>query len=198
MVKQILPIKVELMKKITKYMLAIFAIFQAGGLWLIYSDVNYSISNIDPETMQIPKVVHNSIQSFIYGSSVSMASGFGAVVLGAAWKMRRPYKNKALFFLYLGFALQILFIALGFVSAELHHKPLFSLENIGLLTTILWTMPVILRASNKVVWAWSVELIENPPLLPDGSYSEVKGSSQEIKKNNMIAENTQEDSSYEI
>ena len=151
-------------------MLGVFSLLQLGGLWLIYQDVTYSISHIDPETMQIPKVIHTPLQTFIYGSSVSMASGFGALVLGAAWKMRRPYKNKSQFFLYLGFILQIVFIILGYVTSYIHKKPYLSIENIGLTSTLLWTIPVVWAACNKVVRAWSVELILKGPELPAGSY----------------------------
>lgn len=172
MEKLILPKKVERLRKITKYMLVVFSISQALGLWLIYNDVNYAISNIDLETMEIPKAVHNSFQKFIYGSSVSFASGLGALVLAAGWKLRRPYKNKAIFMLYLGFILQIIFITLGFASSYIHKNQYFSLENLGLVSTLLWSTPVVWAASNKVVRAWSVELVQKAPPLPQGAYGD--------------------------
>jgi hypothetical protein len=197
MEKLILPKKVENLRRITWYMLLVFSISQALGLWLIYSDVNYAISNIDPETMEIPKAVHNTFQRFIYGSSVSLASGFGALVLACAWKLRRPYKNKAIFFLYLGFILQILFVVLGFVSSYINKNPYFSIENLGLLSTLLWSSPVVLAASNKVVRAWSVELVQKAPSLPLGAYEvdeeKEKNSFGKIQKNKIEGKPKNED-----
>jgi hypothetical protein len=161
--EQPLPKKIDELKKISLISLYFFLVFAVAGAWLLYHDISYGFTHLDISNLDLshfsvlPTSPHTAIENFISGASLSMPSGFWLTVALAGYRLRKAYRYKAYQFLNLGFYAQIGFFLFSIYGIFAHHKYLFNPGTLGTFMTILFTLPIFIRAQSKIVKKWSEE-----------------------------------------
>jgi hypothetical protein len=103
---------------------------------------------------------------FASGFSMSMAATLGAFCLVGGSRLLVPYRNGSLRMVQYGFAGQVLLILSNLVGVALGNRSLDAMT-VGTIMSLLYTIPVFVLCTNKVVRAWSVMFVPPPPPLPE-------------------------------
>lgn len=168
----LLPSKVSELKRWSQISLGVFLLFQVGGVWLVFHDVNFLLKNFSTDSLTIPTLRHSPFENFLSGTSLSMTSGFWLSVTLAAYRLKRPYHARAYRVLTWSYYGQIFFFALSFYSIFSQHKSLLNPGTLGTVITIFATTPIYLKARDPIIRKWSTEYIPPPPVFPPSAYGE--------------------------
>jgi hypothetical protein len=138
---------------------------QFVGMSGILRSISEVMSSGDPFALLENASERPAVVRFATGFSMSMAATLGALTLLGGARLLTPYRNGSLRLAQYGFAGQVLIITSNLVGVALGNRPIDA-TTIGTVLSLLYTTPVIVAASHKVVRAWSVPFSPPPPPLP--------------------------------
>jgi len=103
---------------------------------------------------------------FASGFSLSIAATLGTLALVGGLRLLVPYRNGSLRLIQYCTAGQLLIVAANLVGLALGNRPLDA-TTIGTVLSLVYSVPVLVLSSHRVVRAWSVRFTPPPPPLPN-------------------------------